>query len=125
MTADEFMKNHQVAKRSSKIEPFLDEIIKLRQNGISYSAILKFLSLNGVEVTMATLSVYMRRHAPPELVPPAKNQPAKASPKSIAATQPEQSSAVPSPESPGSQRPRPPVSKRGQKPEVVINQEDE
>ena len=81
MTADEFLKIHKVERRTSKMEPWMDEILKLRRNGVSYGGILKFLRLNGVEVTMATFSVYMRKHAPPELVPPAKNQPTKSAPK--------------------------------------------
>ena len=126
MTADEFMRNHQVTKRTSKIAPFMDDILKLRRNGMSYSSILKFLSLNGVDVTMATFSVYMRKHAPPALVPAAKTQP----PKTPTPSNKNEPSPVPpapaqGPEFPDSPRPRPPISKRGQKPEVVINQDDE
>ena len=54
MTAEEFLKNMKTTPKASKIEPFGDDIVKLRQAGASYSQILEFLRLNEVVVFDAT-----------------------------------------------------------------------
>lgn len=126
MTADEFMKIHRVERRVSKIEPYMDEILKLRRNGVSYNGVLKFLALNGVEVTMATLSVYMRKHAPPELVPPPKTQPAKREPESPRQQPPQEPRKAKSKEPDGgSPTPAPRLSEKFRKPEVDLRLIDE
>ena len=77
MTAEEFLKNMKATPKASKIEPFGDDIVKLRQAGASYSQILEFLRVNEVVVTYSSLADWMRRHLPPELLAPPKKQPTK------------------------------------------------
>lgn len=77
MTAEEFLALNKAKPKASKIEPFFEEVLKLRKAGMSYNQILEFLRMNGVIVTYSTLADYLRRHAPAELLPPPKNQPVK------------------------------------------------
>jgi len=81
MTAEEFLKKHQTRKKESKIAPFLSDIIKIREAGLSYNDILEFLRANNVVVSYAALSVYLRRHIPAELLPPQKEPSIKVKPK--------------------------------------------
>lgn len=75
MTRDEFLKLNPVNPHRSKLEPFWEDIVELRKAGMPYSSIVKFLAINGVEVTTAGLSDYVRRHALESLGPAASPPP--------------------------------------------------
>lgn len=96
MTRDEFLRLNPVNPHKSKLEPFWEDIVELRKAGMPYSNIAKFLAINGVEVTTAGLSDYVRRHAlestdapadPPPTAKPTKPQTAKAKPQTEAKAQ--------------------------------------
>lgn len=59
ISADDFLKQAQ-KKKSSKLEPYLDDILKLRAAKLSYEKICEFLRLNGIETTAANLSWFVR-----------------------------------------------------------------
>ena len=58
--ADEFMKTHSVRKRVSVLEPFKDEILKLKYAGYSNRQIIEFLSLNGVVISQNALNSFIK-----------------------------------------------------------------
>jgi len=73
ISADEFLSRRaKTSGRASRLEPFRQDIKKLRQEGCSFSTILEFLRQNGVEVTQATFSVWLKRNFPELSGPPKK-----------------------------------------------------
>lgn len=61
MDADEFLKQVRPAARQSKIAPHLADIRKLRGSGCTLEQVCEFLEKNGVKVSVAGLSAYLRR----------------------------------------------------------------
>lgn len=62
ISAEEFLKISESKKRS-KLEPFLKDILMLRDANLSHKKICEFLKLNGVETTPANVSWFIRsRH---------------------------------------------------------------
>lgn len=59
---DFIAQNHQKKGRVSKLMPFKDDILFLKQNGYSQQQILDFLSQNGLTVGMTTLNFFIRKH---------------------------------------------------------------
>ena len=62
VSAVEFMEQETGAGRVSKLEPFKDDIILLRNNGYTQKQIVVFLAMNGVEVSQKTVSLFLARH---------------------------------------------------------------
>lgn len=58
--ADEFMKTHSVRKRVSILEPFRDEIFKLKNAGYSIRHIVEFLALNNVVISQNALNSFIK-----------------------------------------------------------------
>ena len=110
MTADDFLKKVQVKSRVSVMEPYKDDLLKLRKAGLSYNQLLDFLRENKVIVAYATFSLWMRRHMPADVLPPSKSQPTK-SPEIVKPPMnpapPEPSLFALSPESPDTQQSSP------------------
>lgn len=115
MTAEEFLEGEK-GKRRSVLEPFQEDLRKLRDAGLSYQRMTVFLAANGVEISVAGLSAYMRRHglAIPE-VPTSQRQKA---PTTATPTRPKASSREPAT---GSPPPAPDVFELSKKPEVDMS----
>ena len=62
VSAVEFMEQETSAGRVSKLEPFKDDIILLRNNGYTQKQIVVFLAMNGVEVSQKTVSLFIAKH---------------------------------------------------------------
>ena len=62
VSAVEFMEQETGAGRVSKLEPFKDDIILLRNNGYTQKQIVVFLAMNGVEVSQKTVSLFLAKH---------------------------------------------------------------
>ena len=58
--ANEFMKTHPVRKRASILEPFKDEILKLKRAGYSIRQIVEFLELNNVTISSNALNSFVK-----------------------------------------------------------------
>lgn len=62
ISADEFLKTAKQAKRS-RLDPFRDDILKLKNADVTNIEICRFLQMNGVEISAAGLGKYLRRLA--------------------------------------------------------------
>lgn len=62
VSAVEFMEQETGAGRVSKLEPFKDDILLLRNNGYTQKQIVVFLAMNGVEVSQKTVSLFLAKH---------------------------------------------------------------
>jgi DNA-binding transcriptional MerR regulator len=62
MHIDEFIQNHQPKKRvhSSKLDPFVGDIKRLRDSGYTLSQIAEYLELNDVKATPSDISWFIR-----------------------------------------------------------------
>ncbi len=58
--ADEFMNTNPVRKRISILEPFRDEIFKLKYAGYSIRQIAEFLALNNVAISQNALDSFIK-----------------------------------------------------------------
>lgn len=61
VSAVEFMEQETGAGRVSKLEPFKDDILLLRNNGYTQKQIVVFLAMNGVEVSQKTVSLFLAK----------------------------------------------------------------
>lgn len=61
MNADDFLKQVQPGVRRSRLAPYVADIRKLRDSGCTWDQVRMFLQKNGVSVSIAALSDYMRR----------------------------------------------------------------
>lgn len=61
MDADDYLKAVPPASRRSKLAPWLADIRKLRANGYTLEQVREFLSQNGVEISIAGVSAYVKR----------------------------------------------------------------
>ncbi len=57
---DEFMAQRKAAAKSSRLDPWADDIFTLKDNGYTQKQILEFLEANGIKVSQMTLSVFIR-----------------------------------------------------------------
>jgi DNA-binding transcriptional MerR regulator len=62
MDLDEFLEKESPATRS-KLAPWLKDIQTLRSKGYTLEQVRKYLAFNGVTITVAGLSAYLRRRA--------------------------------------------------------------
>lgn len=60
ITVDEFMTQRKAAAKSSRLDPWADDIFTLKDNGYTQKQILEFLEANGIKVSQMTLSVFIR-----------------------------------------------------------------
>lgn len=60
LTVQEFMNQNPKKGRSSKLEPYKDDIFLLKNSGYSQPQILNFLQQNGVEVGLTTLKSFIK-----------------------------------------------------------------
>ena len=58
ISATEFMQQKSAPKRS-KLAPFQDDILLLKQNGYTDMQVLEFLAMNGVKVAQSTLNQFV------------------------------------------------------------------
>jgi hypothetical protein len=61
MDADEFLKQVHPAAKRSRLAPFHDDIIKLRDRGYTLQQICDFLKLNNINISLAGLSKYLKK----------------------------------------------------------------
>lgn len=61
MDANEFLKKVPPGARRSKLAPWLDDIRNLRASDYTLEQVCTFLEANGVTITIAGLSAYLRR----------------------------------------------------------------
>lgn len=63
--ADEFLKQIKPAAKRSRLGPWSADIDKLRQNGCSLEQVREFLAINGVVVSVAAISKFIKRQENP------------------------------------------------------------
>lgn len=61
MNVDEFLKATEPKTKRSVLDPFYDDIKKLRGHGRSLSQVCDFLKANNVQITIAGLSKFLER----------------------------------------------------------------
>lgn len=61
MDANEFLKKVTPAGQRSRLAPFWNDITKLRQSGCTLEQVCEFLATNGVQMSIAGLSKYIKR----------------------------------------------------------------
>ncbi|ARU33023.1 hypothetical protein CAP31_14680 (plasmid) [Sulfuriferula sp. AH1] len=61
MDANEFLKKVTPAGQRSRLVPFWNDITKLRQSGCTLEQVCEFLAANGVQMSIAGLSKYIKR----------------------------------------------------------------
>ena len=61
MDANEFLKKVTPAVKRSRLAPFWEDIKKLRMSGCTLEQVCEFLSINGVQMSIAGLSKYIKR----------------------------------------------------------------
>lgn len=61
MDANEYLKKIKPAAHRSRLAPFWNEITKLRQNNCTLDQVREFLAVNGVKISIAGLSNYIKR----------------------------------------------------------------
>ena len=61
MDANEFLKKVTPAGQRSRLAPFWNDITKLRQSGCTLEQVCEFLAANGVQMSIAGLSKYIKR----------------------------------------------------------------
>lgn len=61
MDANEYLKKVPPGARRSKLAPWLEDIRKLRASDYTLEQVCTFLAANGVTITIAGLSAYLRR----------------------------------------------------------------
>lgn len=76
MKAEEFLKRVTPAARRSKLVPYLEDINKLRAAGCTLDQVCEFLRENGVTMTVAGLSAYLRRQGGVDRQAATPNRPA-------------------------------------------------
>jgi len=59
--ANEFLKKVTPAGQRSRLAPFWNDITKLRQSGCTLEQVCEFLATNGVQMSIAGLSKYIKR----------------------------------------------------------------
>jgi len=85
MKAEEFLKRITPAARRSKLAPHFEDINKLRAAGCTLDQVCEFLRENGVTMTVAGLSAYLRRQGGPDRQTNTSSRPA-AQASAVAAT---------------------------------------
>ena len=61
MDENEFLKKVTPAVKRSRLAPFWEDIKKLRMSGCTLEQVCEFLSINGVQMSIAGLSKYIKR----------------------------------------------------------------
>lgn len=61
ISAVEFMQKEKGAGRVSKLEPFKDDILLIRNKGYTQKQIAAFLAMNGAEVSQKTVSLFLAK----------------------------------------------------------------
>lgn len=61
MDANEFLKKVKPAAQRSRVAPFWNDITKLRGSGCTLEQVCEFLAANGVQISIAGLSKYIKR----------------------------------------------------------------
>lgn len=61
MNVDEFLKATEPKTKRSVLDPFYDDIKKLRDHGRTLSQVCDFLKANNVQITIAGLSKFLER----------------------------------------------------------------
>lgn len=61
MDANEFLKKVTPAAQRSRLAPFWNDITKLRGSGCTLEQVCEFLAANGVQISIAGLSKYIKR----------------------------------------------------------------
>ena len=83
VSLEEFMASEK-PRRRSKLDPFTEDILTLKKNGYSESAIVRYLKLNGTTVSRRTVNQFILNNKSEEKIVPEKikaddNQPKKVS----------------------------------------------
>ena len=62
MDANEFLRNVTPAVKRSRLVPYWDDITKLRASNCSLGQVCGYLRENGVQISIAGLSKYIKKH---------------------------------------------------------------
>lgn len=60
VTVDEFMDKAKVGRKGSKLDPWLNDIKKLKEHGYTQKLILEFLQLNNVSISLTALNYFIK-----------------------------------------------------------------
>lgn len=76
ISVEEFMNKQQEQGRSSKLEPFREDILALKQKGFSQKQIQQFLAQNNIQAGLTTINWFIRTRCKnkPETVRPKLNE---------------------------------------------------
>ena len=61
VSADEFLQTVTPGAQRSRLAPFWNDITKLRESGCTLAQVCEFLAVNGVPISKAGLSKYIKR----------------------------------------------------------------
>ena len=64
LSAIDFMKKESGGARSSKLEPFKNDILLLKENGYTQKQIQQFLTENGIEVSLTAINWFLKTRLP-------------------------------------------------------------
>lgn len=71
ISAADFVKKHPKTSKTSKLEPYRDDILFLKSKGYTQMEILDFLKMNGVDAGMTTLNWFIRSRSGKSALTPA------------------------------------------------------
>lgn len=71
MKADEFLKQVRPASKRSRLAPYIDDLIKLREAGCTLKQVQEFLGKNDVLISIGGLAAYLQRQTKPKTGKPA------------------------------------------------------
>lgn len=86
MDAHEFLKKVAPAAQRSRLAPFWNDIATLRENDCTLEQVRAFLAANGVQISIAGLSKYIKRREEGK-AQPSRSTPAAAAPQVQAPTE--------------------------------------
>lgn len=76
ISAADFVKKHPKTGKTSKLEPYRDDILFLKSKGYTQMEILDFLKMNGVDAGMTTLNWFIRSRSGKSAAPATASAPA-------------------------------------------------
>jgi hypothetical protein len=74
MDIEEFKKNTTPRAKRSKLQPFRNDILDLRENGYSYSQITEYLANKGINISVVRLGRFIKEQMHASVQPEVKKQ---------------------------------------------------
>ncbi len=67
ISLDEFMATEK-PKRRSKLEPFKNDILTLKNEGYSEASIVKYLAMNNITVSQRTVNIFIHKNRETQII---------------------------------------------------------